>query len=384
MTVTQAPSTSAAETPQAALQVEQELPPILSVRRLMWMRFRRNRLAIVGGCFLICMYLAALFAPFLAPYGVRTTHDAYPAAPPHGLRFVDAEGNVHLRPFVYGLESGVNPETFRKEYVPIVEEQYPLQFLHRGVPYTLFGFIESDVHLFGVDEPGKIFLFGTDRRGRDLFTRVLFGAQVSLTVGLVGVFMTLVIGTIAGIASGYFGGVFDSTMQRIIEMLLSFPLIPLWLALATIVPPTWSSIRVFFAISILLALVSWGPLARQVRGMVLALREEDFVIAAKYANCSNWRIITKHLLPNTLSHVLVIATLAIPQMILGETALSFLGLGIQPPLTSWGVLLSEAQQIRVLFQQEWLLIPALFVIATIISFNFLGDGIRDAADPFSK
>lgn len=367
-----------------AVAVGDEPRTILTIRHLMWRRFRRNRLAMLGGIFLICMYLSALFAGFLAPYGVRTTHDRHAGAPPNGLRFLDADGHFHLRPFVYGLETGVNPQTFQKEYRPIVEEIYPLQFFHKGVPYTLFGFLESDIHLFGVEEPGKIFLFGTDRQGRDLFSRVLYGAQISLTVGLVGVFLTLIIGTLAGIASGLFGGIVDSTIQRIIEVLLSFPLIPLWLALAVIVPPNWSSIRIFFAISILLALVNWGPLARQVRGMVLALREEDFVIAARYANSSNWRIITRHLLPNTLSHVLVIATLAIPQMILGETALSFLGLGIKPPLTSWGVLLSEAQQIRVLFQQEWLLIPAIFVILTIISFNFLGDGIRDAADPFSN
>lgn len=356
---------------------------VLSIRQLMWLRFKRNRLAVFGMGFLIIMYLVALFAGFLAPYGVRTTHDEYASAPPHGLRIIDAEGRFHWRPFVYGLEPSINPETFRKEYTPNPEEIYPLRFWHLGPSYKLFGLIETERHLFGVDEPGKLFLLGTDRQGRDLFSRILYGSQVSLTVGLVGVFLSLIIGTILGVATGYFGGWFDDVVQRLIEMLLAFPQIPLWLALASLVPPTWSSVQVFFGISIVLSLVNWGALARQVRGMVFALREEDYVVAARYTNCTNWRIINRHLVPNTLSHVLVIATLAIPSMILGETALSFLGLGIRPPMTSWGLLLNEAQHVRVLLQQPWLLSPAIFVVATIISFNFLGDGLRDAADPFS-
>ncbi|GIW90745.1 MAG: peptide ABC transporter permease [Pirellulaceae bacterium] len=356
---------------------------VLSVRRLMWLRFKRNRLALFGGGFLILMYLTALFAGFLAPYGVRTTHDEYASAPPHGIRFMDAQGRFHLRPFVYGLKVSVNPQTFRREYTPLTDQLYPVSFFVRGVPYKLFGLIETDRHLFGVEEPGKIFLLGTDRQGRDLFSRILYGSQVSLTVGLVGVFLSLIIGTVLGVATGYFGGLFDNIIQRVIEVLLAFPQIPFWLALAALVPPTWSSVQVFFGISIVLSLVNWGSLARQVRGMVYSLREEDYVMAARYTNCSHWRIITRHLLPNTLSHVLVIATLAIPNMILGETALSFLGLGIRPPMTSWGLLLNEAQHVRVLLQQPWLLTPALFVVATIISFNFLGDGLRDAADPFT-
>lgn len=356
---------------------------VLSIRQLMWLRFKRNRLALVGACFLIFMYLVAFFASLLAPYGVRTTHDEYASAAPHLPRFVDDTGTLHLRPFVYGLQPSIDPKTFRKIYTPLPDEVYPVRFFAKGVPYEFLGFIESELHLFTVDEPGKIFLLGTDRQGRDLFSRVLFGAQVSLTVGLVGVLLSLVIGTILGVATGFFGGAFDSMVQRIIEVLLAFPQIPLWLALASLVPPTWSSVKVFFGISVVLSLVNWGGLARQVRGMVYALREEDYVTAARYTNCSNWRIITRHLLPNTLSHVLVVATLSIPSMILGETALSFLGLGIRTPMTSWGLLLSEAQHVRVLLQQPWLLTPAIFVVATIISFNFLGDGLRDAADPFT-
>lgn len=364
-------------------QSEPDRVAILSIRQLMWLRFKRNRLALVGAWVLIVMYVIALFAPFLAPYGVRETHDAYASTAPHGLHFFDEAGNFHLRPFVYGLEAAVNPQTFRREYTPDLDTIYPLQFWVEGQEYRLFGLFETNRHLFGVEEPGKLFLLGTDQQGRDLFSRILYGSQVSLTVGLVGVALSLIIGTVLGVATGYFGGWFDNAVQRVIEVLLAFPQIPLWLALAALVPPTWSSVRVFFGISVVLSLVNWGGLARQVRGMVFALREENYIMAARYTNCSDWYIIIRHLIPNTMSHVLVIATLAIPGMILGETALSFLGLGIRPPMTSWGLLLNEAQHVRVLLQQPWLLTPAIFVVITIISFNFLGDGLRDAADPFA-
>jgi peptide/nickel transport system permease protein len=248
----------------------------------------------------------------------------------------------------------------------------------------MLGFIKSDIHLFGVEEGGKLFLLGTDSKGRDLFSRVVYGAQVSLTVGLVGVALSLFIGISVGLITGYYGGWFDEITQRIIEMTLAFPQIPLWLALATLVPPTLNSVTVYFAISIVLSILSWGALARQVRAMVLALKTSEFVRASGYANASAGWIMTRHLLPNTMSHVLVIATLTIPSMILGETALSFLGLGIKTPMTSWGVLLNEAQNVQALMQLPWLLWPAAFVILTIISFNFVGDGLRDAADPFSR
>ena len=357
---------------------------VMSVRRLMWLRFKRNRLALIGSVVLVFMYLAAVFAGFIGPYGLRETHEKFPASPPLLPRFVDEEGNFSFRPFVYAMESKVDPATFKRVQTPNTDVKHYLHFFARGTPYTILGFIESDLHLFHVDEPAKVFLLGTDKQGRDLFSRIFFGAQVSLTVGLVGVSLSLIFGTLIGIAGGYFGGLFDNVTQRMIEVLISFPQIPLWLALAALIPPTWSSVQRFFAISIVLSLVNWGGLSRQVRGMVYALREEDYVIAARYASASDWRIITRHLLPNTLSHILVIATISIPAMILGETALSFLGLGIQPPMTSWGLLLNQAQHTRVLIQQPWLLTPALFVVASIISFNFLGDGLRDAADPFAN
>ena len=366
------------------VELEDQETDVISVRRLMWLRFKRNRLALIGSVILILMYLGAIFAGFIAPYGLRETHAQFAAAAPVLPRFVDADGNFGFRPFVYALEKKLDPATFKNVYTPNTEVKHYVQFFAKGTPYTILGFIQSDIHLFHVNEPGKMFLLGSDKQGRDLFSRIFFGAQVSLTVGLVGVCLTLVIGTLTGIAGGYFGGVFDDVSQRIIEVLISFPQIPLWLALAALVPPTWSSVQRFFAISVVLSLVNWGGLSRQVRGMVFALREEDYVIAARYASASNWRIITKHMLPNTMSHILVIATVSVPGMILGETALSFLGLGIQPPMTSWGLLLNEAQHTRVLILQPWLLTPALFVVATIISFNFLGDGLRDAADPFAN
>lgn len=358
--------------------------PAESVRALMWRRFARNRLALVGAWLLLLMYLSALFAGFLAPYSPRTTFDTSVAVSPQWPRFIDAEGRAHWRPFVYASTTALDPETFEKILKQDTSRTYPVTFFAKGEPYKLFGFIPADRHLFGVDAPATIFLFGTDPLGRDLFSRVLYGAQISLTVGLVGVVLTLLIGTVVGLLTGYFGGWFDSVTQRFIEVLLAFPQIPLWLALAALVPPTWSSIRVYFMISLVLSIVSWGSLARQVRGMVLSLREEDFVRAARYANARPGRIVWRHLLPNTLSHIIVIATLSIPGMILGETGLSFLGLGIRPPMISWGLLLSDAQHVRVLLQQPWLLLPALYVIITIISFNFVGDGLRDAADPFSK
>ncbi len=364
--------------------VKEDETPYLSLRRLMWLRFKRNRLAVIGGIFLIAMYLAAVFAGFIAPNDPTLVHSQMVSMEPQALRFVDSEGSFHLVPFVYGIKSAVDPATFRRTFETVPEEIYPLKFFVHGADYTILGVIKSDIHLFGVDKPGELFLFGSDSQGRDIFSRVWYGAQVSLSVGLIGVFLTLVFGSIMGIASGYIGGLFDDAIQRIIELLMSFPQLPLWLALATLIPDNWPSDRTYFAITIVLAVLSWGALARQTRSMVYALRETDFVTAARYSNCTSWRIITRHLLPNTMSHIIVVATTAIPGMILGETALSFLGLGIRSPLVSWGLLLSDAQHVRVLLQQPWILTPAIFVIATVIAFNFLGDGLRDAADPFAK
>ena len=375
---------AATERTPLAPTIEERGIEVLTVRQLMWLRFKRNRPAVVSAVVLLIMYLIAAFAPFFAPYGVRQTHSKYSASHPTPLRFIDAEGVFHVRPFVYGLDPGVDPKTFAKVYEADTSRVYPIHFFAHGEPYKLFGLIEADRHLFQVDEEGKIFLLGTDRQGRDLLSRVIYGSRVSLTVGLLGVFIGLIIGSSVGIMSGLYGGAFDKVSQRIIEVLMAFPQIPLWIALSAALPPNWSPIKVYFGITVVLSLVSWGGLSRQMRAKVLALRDQDFVVAARLINCSDRRIIFRHLFPNTLSHVLVVATLAIPGMILGETALSFLGLGIRPPMTSWGILLNDAQETRVLLEQPWLLTPVVFVMITAITFNFLGDGLRDAADPFAN
>ena len=362
---------------------EQSGGKVLTVSQLVWARFRRNRPAVWSMFFLIFMYTVTALAPFVAPYGVRTTHSQYAGCHPNLIRFVDATGTFHLRPFVYGLGTKVDAKTFAKIYPVDTTHVYPVHFFARGEPYKLLGLITADIHLFQVAAPGKVFLLGTDQRGRDMFSRILFGAQVSLTVGLIGVALSILIGSFFGVVTGYFGGAVDNVVQRIIEALMAFPQIPLWLALSAALPASLSPIMVYFGVTIVLSIVNWGGLARQVRAKVLSLRDMDYVVSARLTNCSDLRIIARHLFPNAISQVLVVATLAIPGMILGETALSFLGLGIRPPMTSWGLLLSEAQEVRVLLKQPWLLSPVAFVMAVSIAFNFLGDGMRDAADPFA-
>ena len=374
---------SIGSTPAAGKTSAEERKANLSVRQLMVLRFRRSKLAVFGAIVLVIMYTSMIFAGFISPYTETTTHDKYVSAPPFWPKFIDSEGQFHLRPFMYGIKSTTDRATFKKVYVEDTSQMYPVYFFQAGLPYQLLGVIETDIHLFQVEEPGKIFLLGTDRNGRDQFSRIMYGSQVSLTIGLMGVMISLAIGSFLGVASGYYGGAIDNITQRTIEVIQSIPQIPLWLALAAAVPATWDPMQVYFGIIIVLSLVTWGGLARQVRGITLSLRESDFVTAARYTNCRTRRILSRHLLPNTYSHLLVIATLAIPGMILGETALSFLGLGIRPPMVSWGVLLNEAQQVRVLLQNPWLLSPIAFVLVTVVSYNFVGDGLRDAADPFA-
>jgi peptide/nickel transport system permease protein len=336
----------------------------------------------VAGIILIMFYVSSAFAGFFAPYNVDTTHSKYANVPPIAPRLIGREGNVNWPPFVYGYNCRFDAETFQW-VTECTWEKYDLQFFVRGDEYEFLGLFPTDIHFFGVEEPGRIFLMGTDPLGRDLFSRILHGGRVSLTVGVVGVLLSLTIGSVVGSMAGYFGGAFDNISMRIIEVLMAFPQIPLWLALASALPANLDSLKVYFGITVVLSIINWGRLARQLRAKVLALRDSDFVIAARVVNCRNRRVILRHLLPNTFSHVIVVATLSIPGTILGETALSFLGLGIRPPMTSWGLLLSDAQATRVLLQQPWLLWPIAPVMITALCFNLLGDGIRDAVDPYA-
>ncbi|MBI3959719.1 MAG: ABC transporter permease [Chloroflexi bacterium] len=355
----------------------------LSVGKLMWRRFLRNRLAVGGTIVLTIMYIIIIFAEFFAPYNHLFSNSDFVTRPPQALRFIDAEGNFHLRPFVYGTTTTLDIANLIYIHEDDPEQIYPLHFFVKGKPYKLFGLIPSDIHFYGVDEPGTAFFLGTDRNGRDMVSRIIYGGRVSMTVGLIGVTLTIIFGSVLGTISGYFGGIVDTLMQRVIELLMSFPSIALWAAFAAALPADITTITRFFFISVILSLIGWTSLARQVRAKVLAYREMDFASAAKAAGASHARIILIHMLPNALSHIIVVSTLAIPGMILAETALSFLGLGILPPAVSWGALLQDAQTVAVVVKFPWLMLPGLFVILTVLSFNFIGDGIRDAADPFA-
>lgn len=359
---------------------EDEKRYALSQWRLMWRKFVRNRAALAGGIVIVLFYLVALLAPFLAPYTLTTRFRDRVYQPPQPIHLFD-EGR--FAPFVYGVKTGLDLETLERIAEVDRSVKYPVRFLIRGEPYTILGLIHSDIHLFGTEE-GAVNLLGTDRQGRDMFTRILLGSQVSLTIGLVGVALSLSLGTILGIVSGFFGGWVDDLIQRLIELVRSFPSIPLWMALSAAIPAAWPPMRVYFAVTLILSLIGWTWLARQLRGLTLSLRGADYVLAAKLMGASNGRIIFKHLIPASLGHIIVIATLAMPSMILAETALSFLGLGLQPPVTSWGVLLKEVQDLQSIALYPWVFTPVIFIVVAVLAFNFLGDGLRDAADPYTR
>jgi len=354
---------------------------VASQWQLMWRKFIKHKLAILGGTILAIFYFVAIFCEFFSTYDIYERHRKYIYCPPQRIHFFDEKG-FHFRPFIYGIKGKLDLKTFRRIYVEDKTEKYSIYFFVHGYKYKLWGLFETDIHLFGVKKPGMIFLFGTDKLGRDLFSRNLYAARISLSIGLVGVILSFILGCILGGISGYYGGRADMIIQRIIEFLMSIPTIPLWMALAAALPPHWPIIKVYFSITIILSIVGWTQLARRVRGKLLELREEDFTLAAKISGATDGRIITKHLLPSFLSYLVVHLTLAIPGMILGETALSFLNLGLRPPAVSWGVLLQDSQNFRTVSLHPWLLIPGLFVIITVLAFNFLGDGLRDAADPY--
>ncbi len=347
----------------------------------MWRKFKKHKLAIGGSIVMSVFYVIAIFAEFVAPYDMvkRTDYRYYP---PTRIHFFDKEGEFHLRPFVYEIERKLDLETFSATFVEDKSENYPIYFFVPGEKYKLWNLFETDLHLFGTKGTVRIFLLGTEKLGRGLFSRVVYGSRVSLSIGLLGVLISLILGIVVGGASGYYGGAVDTIAQRVIELLKSIPTIPLWMSLSALIPRDWSMIKTYFAITVVLSLVGWTTLARVIRGKLMSLREEDFTMAAKISGLNDWQIITKHLIPSSSSYLLVNLTLAIPYMILGETALSFLGLGIQPPAVSWGTLLQDAQRVTVLANYPWILSPGIFVVIVVLAFNFLGDGLRDAADPY--
>jgi peptide/nickel transport system permease protein len=348
---------------------------------LRW-KFLRHRVAVFALGVLLLFYLVVIFAEFVAPYTPTRYDTDYMYMPPQRIHFFD-EGRFQLRPFVYGMTSEMNPATFRTTYEVDTSQKYPIYFFTQGEPYKLWGIFEGNIRLFGVEE-GTVFLFGTDKMGRDLLSLIIFGGRISLSVGLLGIAISFVIGIFFGGISGYFGGVPDLIIQRSIEFIRSVPTLPLWMALSVALPPTWSVVQTYFGIVVILSLVGWTDLARVVRGKFMSLREEEYVMAAQLNGSNESRIIFKHMLPSFTSHIIASLTLSVPGMILGETALSFIGLGLQAPAISWGVLLKDAQRITVLATSPWLLIPGLFVIIAILCFNFVGDGLRDAADPHAS
>jgi len=356
---------------------------VASQWQLMWWKFRKHKLALIAGVVLGILYLLAVFCEFFAPYTPLHRFENHKDAPPSNIRFFDIEGNFSLRPFVYDIESVMDPVTFRRVFSENTETKHYLYFFSEGEPYKMWGLFEMNIHFVGTaSDEVPLLLLGSDFLGRDLFSRILYGSRISLSFGFVSIFFVLLFGTLLGGLAGYLGGAVDTVIQRIIDVLISIPTIPLWMALAAALPRDWPTVNIYLGMVLIMSLIGWTTLARVVRGKLLSLREEDFTMAARICGASHYRIIFKHLIPSFASFIIVNVTLAIPASILGETALSFLGLGLQPPTVSWGVLLRDAQRLETLANQPWLLWPAFFVILTVLGFNFLGDGLRDAADPY--
>ncbi len=346
-------------------------------------RFWRSKVSILGGLMVLMLVFLAVFAEFFSPKSLYELDLQSSFMPPQKIHFFDSEGNFHWRPFVYNHALTMDMATFRSIWSEDTSKVYEIQFFVHGWEYKILGLIPSDLHLFGVEEGATIYLLGTDKMGRDLWGKACEAGRISLSMSLFGAIISIAVGSVLGVTSGYYGGTVDTVMQRFVEFVNAFPQLPLWMALAAIIPRTMDSFSVFVIMSFIFALLSWTTLAREVRGKVLALRETDFILAAKEMGASDARIIFRHLYPNTLSHIIVILTLTVPQVILAEAFLSYLGIGIQEPLISWGLMMRNAQDIQVLGQALWILSPVIFIITAVLGFNFLGDGLRDAADPYA-
>lgn len=353
--------------------------------QLIWWQFRRHKIAAMAGIFLLLLYLSILFSEVIAPYDLHTRHTDYIYAPPQKVHIFH-QGQLR-KPFVYGLKVHLDAKALRWVYSENTDEKYAVRFFcttedYTGSSYKFWNLFEGSFHLICPSPGGQLFLLGTDRLGRDMLSRIIYGARISLTIGLVGVTISMILGVIIGGLAGYYGGIIDNVVQRSIEIIRSFPELPLWMALSASLPVNWSPLSVFMGITVILGLLDWPGLARAVRSRLLSLREEDFCMAAKLMGARPTRIIFRHLLPSFTSHLIASATLSIPSMILAETALSFLGLGLRAPVTSWGVILNEAQNINVIALYPWLIIPVIPVILMVLAFQFLGDGLRDASDPY--
>ena len=369
---------------EARAQKIQESLYYASQRKLVWHAFKRHKLACISLVVLAVLYFVSIFADFFAPFGPLERFKDFNDAPPTRIHLINADGKLG-RPCIYETERALDTDTFKYNYSEDSSKVHIIRFFVKTEPYKLLGFIRMEHKLFGLeDREVPLLLFGSDRLGRDVFSRILYAGRISLFIGFGGVAVAFILGSILGGISGYYGGVVDETIQRVIEVLISVPDIPIWIALSAALPRDWGTINIYLAITLILSIRGWTGLARVVRGRIISLREEEFALAAKAAGASDRRIIFKHLLPAFSSYLIVHITLAIPGMILGETALSFLGLGIRPPAVSWGTLLQEAQDVNVLANFPWMLIPALFVVGAILMFNFVGDGLRDAADPYAS
>jgi len=356
-----------------------------SYANLVWRKFRKSPISILGGLMVLMLFSLSVFSDFFAPYDPVKLNMREGYLPPNKLHFIDAQGKFHLQPFTYAWKQ-VLDENMQATWVEDTSIAFPVRLFVTGWEYKLFGLIPSTLHLYGVDgyeQGGRIFLLGTDKFGRDIFARSCLAGRISLAMSLFGTFISVAVGSVLGVISGYYGGNLDTFLQRFVEFVQSFPQLPLWMALAAIIPVTWDQMAVFIAMSVIFALLSWTLLAREVRGKVLALRETDFILAAREMGASDARIIFYHLYPNCLSHIIVVLTLTIPTIILSESFLSFLGIGIQEPLVSWGVMMREAQTIQTLGFNLWIISPVFFIFVAVLGFNFLGDGLRDAADPYT-